>query len=41
MTGNDLRSEFHRHLDDLRDRIAALAAIVTENVPRATEILLT
>jgi phosphate transport system protein len=37
----DLRGAFHHHLDDLRDRIAALAAVVTEGIPRATEILLT
>ncbi len=38
--GAPLRSEFHAHLDDLRDAIAGLAAGVTENIPRATEILL-
>lgn len=36
----ELRSEFHRELDDIRIGIAALSAGVTELVPRATEILL-
>lgn len=35
-----LRTGFHRDLTVLRDDIAALAAMVTENVPRATEVLL-
>jgi len=35
-----LRTGFHAQLDDLRDEIAGLAATVTEQVPRATEILL-
>jgi phosphate transport system protein len=35
-----LRSEFHLQLDELRDEIAAMAAGVTESIPRATEILL-
>ena len=37
-TSNELRRSFHQHLDDTRDRIASLAAIVTENIPRATHI---
>jgi phosphate transport system protein len=37
----DLRSSFHHMLDEIREDIAKLAAIVTENVPRATQILLT
>jgi phosphate transport system protein len=40
-TAQELRTSFHQQLDDLRDRIAKLAARVTENIPRATEILLT
>lgn len=35
-----LRSEFHHQLDDLRTGVARLAAMVTENIPRATAILL-
>jgi phosphate transport system protein len=41
VTKTELRTSFHSQLDDLRDRIASLAALVTENIPRATEILLT
>jgi phosphate transport system protein len=37
----DLRSEFHQHLDEIQRGIAAMSAGVTELVPRATEILLT
>lgn len=37
----ELRTSFHLQLDELRDRIASLSALVTENIPRATEILLT
>jgi phosphate transport system protein len=37
----ELRRVFHQQLDDLRERIAKLAARVTESIPRATEILLT
>jgi phosphate transport system protein len=37
---SDLRREFHHQLGELRNRIAGLAALVTEQVPRATEILL-
>jgi phosphate transport system protein len=37
----ELRTGFHQQLDDLRERIAKLAAKVTESIPRATEILLT
>ncbi len=40
VTKTELRTSFHSQLDDLRDRIASLAALVTENIPRATEILL-
>ena len=36
----ELRAEFHEHLDEIRDGIARLSAGVTELVPRATEILL-
>ena len=36
----DLRVGFHHQLDLIREEIAKLAAGVTENVPRATEILL-
>jgi phosphate transport system protein len=36
----DLRSEFHSELDRIRNDIATLAAKVTEDIPRATEILL-
>jgi phosphate transport system protein len=37
----ELRTGFHQQLDELRERIAKLAAKVTESIPRATEILLT
>jgi phosphate transport system protein len=37
----ELRRSFHHQLDELRERIAKLAARVTESIPRATEILLT
>ena len=37
----DLRSSFHHMLDEIREDIAKVAAVVTENVPRATQILLT
>ncbi|MGH9270022.1 MAG: phosphate signaling complex protein PhoU [Ilumatobacteraceae bacterium] len=36
----DVRSEFHRDLDQIRTEIAQLSAGVTESIPRATEILL-
>jgi phosphate transport system protein len=36
----DIRSDFHRELDHIREDIARLAAGVTESIPRATEILL-
>ncbi len=36
----DLRSGFHRDLDDVRESIAKLSATVTEAIPRATRILL-
>jgi len=36
----ELRSNFHKHLDDIRVGIARLGAGVTELVPRVTEILL-
>jgi phosphate transport system protein len=36
----DLRSGFHGELDSIRTEIATLAARVTEDIPRATEILL-
>ena len=38
--GTSLRTEFHGQLDQMRDEIAAMAAAVTESIPRATEILL-
>ncbi len=37
---DDLRKEFHQHLDDLRAGITNLAASVTETIPRATQVLL-
>ena len=37
----DLRPRFHRTLDEIREDVATLSAGVTENIPRATEILLT
>lgn len=37
---HDLRSGFHTELDSIRSEIAKLAARVTEDIPRATEILL-
>jgi phosphate transport system protein len=36
----DLRPAFHQALDEIREETAKLAAGVTENIPRATEILL-
>jgi phosphate transport system protein len=36
----ELRKGFHQQLEDLRERIAKMAAKVTESIPRATEILL-
>jgi phosphate transport system protein len=36
----DLRVGFHHQLDEIRQEIAKLCAGVTENVPRATDILL-
>jgi phosphate transport system protein len=36
----DLRTGFHQALDEIREETAKLAAAVTENIPRATEILL-
>ena len=36
----DLRTGFHHALDEIRADTAKLAAGVTENIPRATEILL-
>jgi phosphate transport system protein len=36
----DLRSGFHKELEEIRTEIAKLGATVTENIPRATEILL-
>ena len=38
--GSDLRHAFHEQLDELRNQIAGLGATVTENIPRATVILL-
>jgi phosphate transport system protein len=40
VASGDLRSDFHRELDEIRQEIARLAAGVTESIPRATEILL-
>jgi phosphate transport system protein len=37
----ELRRAFHSQLEGLHERIAKLAARVTESIPRATEILLT
>ncbi len=36
----DLRSDFHRDLDDVRQGVARLSASVTELIPRVTEVLL-
>lgn len=36
----DLRSEFHRDLDDVRQGVARLSASVTELIPRVTDVLL-
>ncbi len=36
----DLRSGFHKELDEIRAAISKMSATVTENIPRATEILL-
>src|SRR5262245_38655904 len=38
--GQDLRPGFHTELDSIRGEIAKLSAQVTEDIPRATEILL-
>ena len=38
--GQDLRPGFHSELDSIRGEIAKLSAQVTEDIPRATEILL-
>lgn len=40
MTTIDHRPEFHGELDDLRNEIARLGAVVVELIPRVTEILL-
>lgn len=36
----ELRRGFHQQLESLRDGIAGMGAVVTENIPRATEIML-
>lgn len=36
----DLRSDFHRDLDEVRQGVARLSATVTELVPRVTDVLL-
>jgi phosphate transport system protein len=36
----DLRSQFHSELDRIRSEIATLSARLTEDIPRATQILL-
>ena len=36
----ELRGSFHTELDEVRDLIVALAAHVTEAIPRATEALM-
>ena len=36
----DIRSSFHKQLDEIRESIAKLSANVTESIPRATQILL-
>lgn len=37
---DDLRPEFHRDLDDVRQGVARLSASVTELIPRVTDVLL-
>jgi phosphate transport system protein len=37
---NDLRKDFHQHLDEIRDGITSLATSVSETIPRATQVLL-
>jgi len=37
---DDLRKEFHQHLDEIRSGITQLAASVAEMIPRATQVLL-
>jgi phosphate transport system protein len=37
---NDFRQEFHNELDDIRNEIARLGALVVELIPRVTNILL-
>ena len=36
----DVRRSFHQELDSIRDDIVRLAAMVTECIPRGTEVLL-
>jgi len=36
----DTRRSFHHHLDELRDDVVRLGALVVEAIPRATELLL-
>ncbi len=37
---NELRKNFHQELDEARNELVRLAAIVTETIPRATAVLL-
>ncbi len=37
---SELRTSFHRELDDMRSELVRLASSVTESIPRATQILL-
>lgn len=39
-TMDELRKQFHEEIDDLRQMIVRAAAMVTEGVPRTTEVLL-
>ena len=36
----ELRSRFHRDLEEVRSELVRLASSVTESIPRATQILL-
>ena len=37
---NDVRRTFHQELDDIRADIVRVAALVTECIPRGTDVLL-
>ena len=37
---HDIRKTFHDDLDEITNQLVAMAALVTETIPRATETLL-